>query len=84
LKQPLLKRKVNGATQLNGKKQVTGKKIGNLKTNKKMSDLKLYIMNGSTIGVTTLAPMEDWLKIILLVVTIGYTIAKWSKVKEDE
>tara|TARA_R110000803_G_scaffold114000_4_gene182422 strand:+ start:1095 stop:1244 length:150 start_codon:yes stop_codon:yes gene_type:complete len=49
-----------------------------------MSDLKLYIINGSTIGVTTLAPMEDWLKIILLVVTIGYTIAKWSKVKEDE
>jgi hypothetical protein len=49
-----------------------------------MSDLKLYIMNGSTIGVTTLAPIEDWLKIILLVVTIGYTIAKWSKVKEDE
>ena len=49
-----------------------------------MSDLKLYIMNGSTIGVTTLAPMEDWLKIILLVVTIGYTIATWSKVKEDE
>tara|TARA_R110000782_G_scaffold154285_1_gene246650 strand:- start:126 stop:251 length:126 start_codon:yes stop_codon:yes gene_type:complete len=41
-------------------------------------------MNGSTIGVTTLAPIEDWLKIILLVVTIGYTIAKWSKVKEDE
>ena len=49
-----------------------------------MSDLKLYIMNGSTIGVTTLAPIEDWLKIILLIVTIGYTIAKWSKVKEDE
>ena len=49
-----------------------------------MSDLKLYILNGSTIGVTTLAPIEDWLKIILLVVTIGYTIAKWSKVKEDE
>ena len=49
-----------------------------------MSDLKLYIINGSTIGVTTLAPIEDWLKIIILVVTIGYTIAKWSKVKEDE
>ena len=49
-----------------------------------MSDLKLYIMNGSTIGVTTLAPIEDWLKIILLIVTTGYTIAKWSKVKEDE
>lgn len=49
-----------------------------------MSDLKLYIMNGSTIGVTSLAPIEDWLKVILLVVTIGYTISKWSKVKEDE
>jgi len=49
-----------------------------------MSDLKLYIINGSTIGVTSLAPIEDWLKVILLVVTIGYTISKWSKVKEDE
>lgn len=49
-----------------------------------MSDLKLYIMNGSTIGVTSLAPIEDWLKVILLIVTIGYTISKWSKVKEDE
>jgi len=44
----------------------------------------LYIINGSTIGVTSLAPIEDWLKVILLVVTIGYTISKWSKVKEDE
>jgi len=49
-----------------------------------LSDIKLYIMNGSALGVTTFTQIEDWLKIILLVVTIGYTIAKWSKVKEEE
>lgn len=41
-------------------------------------------MNGSALGVTTFTQIEDWLKIILLVVTIGYTIAKWSRVKEEE
>jgi hypothetical protein len=49
-----------------------------------LSDIKLYIMNGSALGVTTFTQIEDWLKIILLVVTIGYTIAKWSKVKEED
>lgn len=49
-----------------------------------LQELKLYAINGSTLGVTTFTQIEDWLKIILLVVTIGYTIAKWSKVKEEE
>lgn len=48
------------------------------------SELKLYIINGSTLGVTTFTQIEDWLKIILLVVTIGYTIAKWSKIKKED
>jgi len=48
-----------------------------------LSDIKLYAMNGGALGVTTFTQIEDWLKIILLVVTIGYTIAKWSKVKEE-
>lgn len=48
------------------------------------NELKLYIINGSTLGVTTFTQIEDWLKIILLIVTIGYTIAKWSKVNEDD
>ena len=38
-----------------------------------VSELKLYIINGSTIGVTTYTQIEDWLKIILLIVTIGYS-----------
>ena len=49
-----------------------------------LQELKLYIINGSTLGVTTFTQIEDWLKIILLVVTIGYTIAKWSKIKKEE
>jgi hypothetical protein len=49
-----------------------------------LENIKLYAINGSTLGVTTFAQIEDWLKIILLVVTIGYTIAKWSKVNEDD
>lgn len=49
-----------------------------------LQELKLYAINGSTLGVTTFTQIEDWLKIILLVVTIGYTIAKWSKVKKEE
>jgi hypothetical protein len=49
-----------------------------------LQEIKLYAINGGTLGVTTFTQIEDWLKIILLVVTIGYTIAKWSKVKEEE
>ena len=49
-----------------------------------LPDIRLYVMNGSTLGVTTFTQIEDWLKIILLIVTIGYTIAKWSKVKDEE
>jgi uncharacterized membrane protein len=49
-----------------------------------ISDIKLYAMNGGTLGVTTFTQIEDWLKIILLVVTIGYTITKLSRVKEEE
>ena len=49
-----------------------------------LEHVKLYAINGGTLGVTTFAQIEDWLKIILLVVTIGYTIAKWSKVNKEE
>jgi len=49
-----------------------------------LQELKLYMINGSTLGVTTFTQIEDWLKIILLVVTIGYTISKWSKVNEED
>mgnify|MGYP003124925758 CR=1 FL=1 len=37
---------------------------------------KLYIINASTLGVTTFTNIEMGLKIILLLVTIGYTVDK--------
>ena len=48
------------------------------------NELKLYIINGSTLGITTFTHIEDILKILLLLVTIGYTISKWAKVKEEK
>jgi hypothetical protein len=49
-----------------------------------LSELRLYFINGSAIGVTTFAHIEDGLKIILLLVTIGYTITKWKDIKKDK
>lgn len=52
------------------------------------NELKLYIINGSTLGITMLPAIEDWLKLILLIVTIGYTTSKWigiiNKNKDEE
>lgn len=43
------------------------------------SDIKLYALNASTFVTTTLTDLELRLKIILLLITIGYTINKWVK-----
>jgi hypothetical protein len=48
------------------------------------TELRLYLINGSTIGVTSFTAMENGLKIILLLVTIGYTLSKWAKTKEED
>jgi|TARA_R110001592_G_scaffold19597_1_gene80186 hypothetical protein len=47
-------------------------------------NLKVYMINGSVVGLATFSQIEDWLKIILLVVTIGFTIAKWTKVEKEK
>jgi|TARA_R110002124_G_scaffold62614_1_gene171132 hypothetical protein len=54
--------------------------------NKKMDiqQMKLYIINASTLGVTTFTNIEMGLKILLLIVTIGYTVDKWIKLKKDK
>ena len=46
--------------------------------------MKLYVINASTLGVTTFTNIEMGLKLILLLVTIGYTIDKWLKLKKDK
>jgi len=49
-----------------------------------ISDIKLYAMNASAIGVTTFTQIEDSLKIFLLLITIGYTLTKWVKLKKKK
>jgi len=49
-----------------------------------LQQLKLYLINGSAIGVTTFTQIEDTLKIVLLLVTIGYTITKWIEIKKNK
>ena len=46
--------------------------------------MKLYVINASTLGVTTFTNIEMGLKILLLIVTIGYTVDKWMKLKKDK
>lgn len=48
-----------------------------------ISDIKMYAMSFGVVGITTFGHIETWLKIILLAVTIGYTITKWFKVKDE-
>ena len=50
-----------------------------------IEDVKLYALNTTTLGATTFMQFEDILKIVLLLVTIGYTISKWIGIeKKDE
>ena len=48
-----------------------------------LQQLKLYAINGSTLGVTTFTNIEMGLKIVLLLVTIGYTVSKWIDLKKQ-
>lgn len=49
-----------------------------------LSDIKLYAMNAGALGVTTFTQIEDGLKILLLLITIGYTISKWVNIKRKK
>lgn len=40
------------------------------------TDLKIYLVNGATMAISMTA-IEPALKIILLLVSIGYTINRW-------
>lgn len=49
-----------------------------------IDEVKVWAINSITLSVTTFGQIEDWLKIILLLITIGYTAAKWRRIyKED-
>ena len=49
-----------------------------------MADIKLFSLNAMTLSVTTFSDLEMSLKIILLLISIGYTISRWFKlIKSD-
>jgi hypothetical protein len=49
-----------------------------------IQQLKLYIINASTLSVTTFTRIEMGLKMLLLIVTIGYTVSKWVGLKKKK
>jgi hypothetical protein len=49
-----------------------------------MGDIKLYVANMLTLSVTTFTNIEMGLKIVLLLVTIGYTVNKWLELKKSK
>ena len=49
-----------------------------------LNSFKLYALNLSAITVSTMDILEDSLKILLLVVTIGYTVQKWYELKKKK
>tara|TARA_B100001287_G_C22661696_1_gene520719 strand:+ start:1606 stop:1758 length:153 start_codon:yes stop_codon:yes gene_type:complete len=47
-------------------------------------DLKLYMLNAGSLSVTMMDWLEPILKVTLLAVTIGYTLHKWYKLKQEK
>tara|TARA_R110000822_G_scaffold69985_5_gene169567 strand:- start:2087 stop:2266 length:180 start_codon:yes stop_codon:yes gene_type:complete len=49
---------------------------------KMISDLKLYLLNATSFAIS-LSSVDMALKIILLALSIGYTIDKWMKLRNE-
>jgi len=48
-----------------------------------ITDIKLLAINGIALAIT-MTELEVSLKIILLLVTIGYTVVKWVKLNKKK
>lgn len=48
-----------------------------------MTDLKIPIINSITMAIT-FSDISDILKIILLIVSIGFTVAKWVNINKEK
>tara|TARA_R110000803_G_scaffold40473_1_gene87243 strand:- start:4020 stop:4199 length:180 start_codon:yes stop_codon:yes gene_type:complete len=48
-----------------------------------MSDIKLYLLNASTFAISFTA-LDMTLKLLLLIVSIGYTINKWWALQDKD
>ena len=49
-----------------------------------LTTFRIYVLNLSAITVSTFDLIEDSLKIILLVVSIAYTVQKWWQLRNKK
>jgi hypothetical protein len=49
-----------------------------------LGDIKLYVLNALSFGITMMDWLEPMLKIFLLIVTIGYTVHRWMMLKNKK
>jgi len=49
-----------------------------------LTTLRVYALNLSAMTVSTFDILEDSLKILLLLVSIGYTIQKWYEIRKNK
>ena len=49
-----------------------------------LQDLKLYLLNAASFTVATFDWIEPALEVLLLLLTIGYTIHKWWNLKKGK
>ncbi len=48
-----------------------------------VGDIKLYSLNLSTMAIS-MTEIDDMMKMVLLLITIGYTLHKWIHLKKKE
>lgn len=48
------------------------------------TSFKVYAINLSAMTISTIDQIETALKLLLLVVSIGYTIAKWHELRKNK
>jgi len=48
-----------------------------------LGDIKLYTLSIGTMALT-MTQIDNYLKILLLLITIGYTLHKWIHLKKKE
>lgn len=49
-----------------------------------LGDIKIFMLNTFTLSLTSLTNLEMGLKIILLIVSIGYTVVRWINLKNQD
>ena len=54
-----------------------------LKMSEWMSDIKLYLLNASALAIS-MTNLEVIFKILLLVISIGYTLNKWVLLRDNK